>query len=418
MAISDTIRRHATEIWVWLARISAGCVFIISGWAKAIDPWGFVIKVREYLSVWDWELPAELIVTGCVTLSCVEFSTGVLVATGAFKRFSVWVASAIMLFMLPLTAYIAIADPVTDCGCFGDFIVVSNWVTLLKNIALSGILVFLIIFNKSVAGLFPPSTQWMLVAVSLAYPLYLAFVGYNVQPVVDFRPYRTGTLVFSPSDSSESEEEFIYEKNGKRKTFSIDNLPDSTWTFVDMKESGGELLSMGVYDSNGDDVSDDLADWLQDMLILIIPNPDIEYLSRAHYVNGLYDYASRHDTRMIAIVGDSREKLEEWKEWIRPRFDVYTAEDTSLEQLARGFASLVFVCEGIIKWKRTLLSLDADLPESTVEGNALEEIKPVDDGKLHLFISGIYLLSVIGIYLLGQSTKFLRRFARTKPKND
>lgn len=33
---------------VWLARLIAGATFVVSGWAKAIDPWGFIIKVEEY----------------------------------------------------------------------------------------------------------------------------------------------------------------------------------------------------------------------------------------------------------------------------------------------------------------------------------------------------------------------------------
>lgn len=414
-ATLDRVRLMA--IGIWAVRVIVGCVFIVSGWAKAIDPWGFVIKVRDYLAVWDMSLPSEIVVTACVALSCVEFCVGILVATGCLKRLSVWAATAMMAFMLPLTVYIAIFDPVSDCGCFGEFVVISNGMTLLKNIVIVGLLVFLIIYNRKIRGLFPAPIQWIVVTVSLAFPLYLAFVGYNVQPLVDFRPYRTGTAIFSPDDEEGSQtDEFIYEKEGRRETFTLDNLPDSTWTFIDMISGGKESGTMGVYDKDGEDVSEILAENMQDMLILVIPDPNLEYLSRAHYVNLLYDYASRHDTKMIAILGNNGDGFEEWKEWTRPRFDVYTAEDTSLWQLSRGDASLVFVRDGIIKWKRTLSSLDTSLPLSTVEGNALEDIRPVDDGRYHLTLVLAYLLILAATYLLGQSPKILSHFVRSKAK--
>ena len=87
---------------VWLSRLVVGATFAIAGWAKAIDPWGFVIKTGEYLAVWDWTLPAELIVAACVAVASIEFCTGVLIAIGAMKRFSVWTAAAFMVLMLLL----------------------------------------------------------------------------------------------------------------------------------------------------------------------------------------------------------------------------------------------------------------------------------------------------------------------------
>lgn len=73
---------------VWAARLLTGAVFILSGWAKAVDPRGFVYKIGEYLAVWgiDRLIPYELVILGAVVLSVVELTIGVLLATGCLRR--------------------------------------------------------------------------------------------------------------------------------------------------------------------------------------------------------------------------------------------------------------------------------------------------------------------------------------------
>ena len=41
---------------IWTARVIAGSVFILSGITKAIDIWGFVFKINDYLAVWHIQI--------------------------------------------------------------------------------------------------------------------------------------------------------------------------------------------------------------------------------------------------------------------------------------------------------------------------------------------------------------------------
>lgn len=393
---------------VVICRIVVGATFLVAGWAKAIDPWGFVIKVGEYLAAWGCSLPHELIVAACVGIACVEFCTGAMILLGAFKRWAVWTAAAFMVFMLPLTAYIALANPVDDCGCFGDFLVISNWATFFKNIVISAAIAYLIVRNRAVPGLLPVPIQWIAMAASFAFPLYLSFVGYNIQPLVDFRPFKTGTTIFTPSEEI-GEMEYIYEKNGVERQFALDELPDSTWTFVDAVEinADSEQPAISVFDVNGNDIARQFTEDGSDYLYLIVANPDLQFISRARFVNELAEYGRSHDCPLIGIVGVDGDALAEWEALVRPRFPVYTAEDTSLKMLARGTAALVFTREGRIVWKRTLASVDTSVLESHIEGNVLETLTPVDDGRQHLWACGIYLVVILTVYLLGQSPKLL-----------
>ncbi|WP_301904450.1 MauE/DoxX family redox-associated membrane protein, partial [uncultured Duncaniella sp.] len=132
---------------VWLFRILVGATFIVSGFAKSIDPWGSFYKISEYFDVWGWDIPHALVVLGAFALGCSEFVLGCLLFFGCYRRVGVWLMMLMMCFMLPLTLYIAIASPVADCGCFGDFLVISNNATFVKNIFLTLMLVYLIMFN-------------------------------------------------------------------------------------------------------------------------------------------------------------------------------------------------------------------------------------------------------------------------------
>ena len=55
-------------------------------------------------------------------------------------------------------------------------------------------------------------------------------LGYFSQPIVDFRPYKVDeTLVDEETNENLT---FVYEKGNERRIFDVDNLPDSTGTFV------------------------------------------------------------------------------------------------------------------------------------------------------------------------------------------
>lgn len=410
--MKPAVKHRLIVATVWAARIVVGVTFIISGWAKAIDPWGFLLKVNDYLAAWGYTLPRELVLAPCIALSCVEFCTGVLIAVGALKRTAVWMAAAMMAFMLPLTVYIALYNPVSDCGCFGDFIIISNTATLLKNIVLSALIVYLTVRNRRVRGIYPAPIQWIVVTVSLAYPLLLALIGFNVQPLADFRPYKVGTPLFADTADSTEDTYYIYEKDGERRSFSLSALPDSTWTFVDMAGDVSVSAAHGfeIRDNDGNALNDYLASETP-ALYLVVPDPDMSFLSYTHYVNVISERADSCGIVTVGVAGASGDALARWSELMRPRFDVYSAEDTSLKQLARGDAALVYVdADGIIRWKRSLTSIGDSIENP-------DEVEAIDDGRLNAFIMACYTASMLIIYLLSLSPKILRLFARRKEKN-
>ena len=146
-------------------------------------------------------------------------------------------------------------------------------------------------------------------------------------------------------------------------------------------------------------------------LFLIVPEPDMHYLIHAHYVERLYNYAQRTGVGFTAILGAQGVDMQQWADWTRPNFEVFTADATALKQLVRGTEALVYTDGGMIKWKRTLRSLPADLPDS-VSATTLDTLPVADNGVAHTYAVLIYIASLFIIYVLGLSPKVIKIFTR------
>ncbi|MDE6301121.1 MAG: DoxX family protein [Muribaculaceae bacterium] len=374
---------------VWVARLLAGAAFIVSGWAKLVDPSGFVFKIEEYLNVWGLSetFPREIVLVGAVGLSLFELITGVMLATGSLRRSAPCCGLLMMLFMLPLTAWIALADPVSECGCFGDLWVVSNTVTFLKNVMITALLVILLMWHGAAAPLYRPELQWMVLALTGIYGLVIAVLGWQIQPLLDFRPYGVGKELLP--EQEDADVSFIYERDGERREFALESLPDDSWEFVGRK--GGESAadnSLTIFDAEGDDVSEDVLAEPDSVLLIVVPEPGVNNLLRSRFANEMARDARDRGISVAGLVAASGDALQEWIDLALPDYDVYSASDTSLKQLVRGPIGLVYARDGKVVWKTNFASLDPDyLKESD---NPFGGMYPISDGRVMRWLTLVY----------------------------
>lgn len=396
---TDTLSAKLYFPDVWVLRVIIGAIFIFSGFVKAVDPWGFIYKIREYLEVWDvaW-VSRESVTVAAITLAASEFTSGVLLLTGCLRRTVVWFMLLMMSFMLPLTLYIYIFQPVADCGCFGDAFVISNAATFFKNVVITLSLLFLLKYNHKVGMIYQPMVQWLVIVASVLLCITLSIVGYNVQPLADFRHYPVGGNLI---DDSESEVGLIYERDGVRQEFGIDDLPDSTWTYVGRTSPEPQLQSsFAIYDGD-DEVTADVIDTTGPQLLLMVSDPGLHTKARSGMANALNAYIHNHGGSMIGIVAASGDELQNWMMKANPDYEVYSADDTTIKEIVRGNAGLVYVNEGKIVWKRNLYSLPADFPDFSAGGNQLDTVEVVDSGTNLYRLIFFYFIVMFVIYLFG-----------------
>ena len=246
MATCNYNNKKALHITGSIARTLLALTFLFSGFVKAVDPLGTVYKIQDYLhegfgGIFQWAIPAAGAAAVC--LIALEWLLGIAMLLNVRTQWTSWITLLFYCIMTPLTLYIAIANPVSDCGCFGDALVITNWQTFWKNIILLLLSICLVICRKAIPELF---SWWMEIIITLAALGSVAgIMGYSYThlPQIDFRPYKVGnhipTLMEIPDDAEVDQYEItlIYAKDGKEQTFTLENYPkgDPEWTFVDQK---------------------------------------------------------------------------------------------------------------------------------------------------------------------------------------
>ena len=427
MTIKAFINGIKGEKWclllTMLMRLTVGGVFIFSGFTKAIDPWGSCYKITDYLAAMgltEWTGTALFV---AVALAVIEFVLGVVIAVGAYRRGSPILALILMLVMTPLTLWLAVTGAVPDCGCFGDALHLSNWSTFGKNVLLLLGIIYLLAFNKSLRGVYGPAVQWVVLALSFALVISVAYYGYFTQPLIDYRPYPEGTRLVSSTaeDSDEGEDDFIfiYSKNGEEHEFTIDSLPDEEdgWEYVTRyhaRRPRGKVIMQGsgpgngiaITDQDGNDVTlDVLGDSRRTVLLLF---PDLPHVGvvNSFALNELNDAALVSQADVIGLTPANAEEIEHWKDISMASYPIYNMDDSELKMIARGNPAVVYLEDGVIKWKRTLSSLDSE--EQPME---LSEMgKSYDAYSILTNLVLAYLAAMLALVIINRTHLMVRYF--------
>ena len=226
-----------------ISGIVIGLVFMFSGIVKAVDPLGTVYKFHDYLMAFNMGWLISLSLPLAILLCFAEFISGFCVISGIKQKEGIWGITLLMLFFTPLTLIDAITNQVSDCGCFGDAIHLTNWQTFWKNVVLLVPVIVLFTGRKQITPMFNKTKEWLLTGVVSALFLLFSIGNLRYLPLIDFLPYKTGVRIADQMTIPEGAEydqyltTFIYEKNGEQREFTLENYPadDTTWVFIDQK---------------------------------------------------------------------------------------------------------------------------------------------------------------------------------------
>ena len=226
-----------------ICRILVGIVFVYSGFVKGIDPYGYAYKIHDYFAAFNLSFLQLLDMPLSVFFSSTEFLLGIALILGVRLKIATWLLLLFMGFFTVLTLVLALFNPVSDCGCFGDALILTNWQTFYKNIILL-IPTLIIFFNRNqILKNNKVFEEWLILAVFLSCFLFVVNYCLNHLPIIDFRPYKAGTdlvrdmsrPVGAVQDSFQTK--LYYKRNGLIKEFKLDNIPwqDTSWKWVETK---------------------------------------------------------------------------------------------------------------------------------------------------------------------------------------
>lgn len=396
------------ELWLKAlaeaCRLLLGAVFLFSGTAKAIDPAGGSIKIGEYLSAFGLDSLQFLSLPFAINLAAVEFALGVCMLLGVYRRYVSFLILLLMLFMTPLTLYLALYDPVADCGCFGEALLITNWQSFYKNVVLLAAAVVAFVCHRRMLAGYTFKAYWFVATFAYVYCAGFSLRNYWHLPLIDFRPYRVGVSIPEqmsiPEGAPQDEYEyaFIYEKDGVRKKFGLDNVPDSTWTFVDAET---KLVKAGyvppvtdfvVTAFDGEDRTEQLLSDTAGVFLLIAPRLEYASEDRIDEINSLYDYAVEKRLQFYCLTGSDEQEVGKWIDYTGAEYPFLFVDDVTLKTMIRSNPGLMLLKGGTVmgKWHYNDFPGEEKLDEFV--GTAL--LKPMEDEKEAQIITNLLTFAV------------------------
>lgn len=381
MQIDEKIKRKITIAAVIASRIIFGGVFLFSGFVKAIDPVGSAYKFDDYFAAFGLSALDVFSLPLAFTVAAFEFFLGANTLLGSYKKSVPFLDLLFMLFMTPLTLYLAIANPVSDCGCFGDALILSNWETFFKNIVLLALSIFLVRNNTQVRAVYDEAVQGLVSLYIIFFSLTISFIGSHNEPILDFRPYKKGVNISEamsiPEDAPETQYKttLIYEKDGKEHTFLLEELPelDSTWTFIKtINEEIGKgyeppIKDFAVLSQQGNDITEQLLTDENFAFWMIAPSLKDADDSEIDRLNELYDYSAEHGYKFICLTASNADEISEWRDDTGAEYDYAFVDKKTLMTILRSNPGVMLVKNGTIYWKASPHALPDEWQENTLD---------------------------------------------------
>lgn len=356
-----------------ICRFAFGLLFIFAGFIKGIDPIGTALKIKEYIGAFHLDSLDFLSIPLSLILTWAEFLIGVAILKGLKMRLFSKIALAFIITFTLLTLWIAIANPVSDCGCFGEAIHLSNKATFIKNLILLGAALVIFFQRDKYHTIARPKVEWGYLGIYSILIIGLQIYSLMKIPQIDFGIYKPGTdLIARQQQYQEREYEttFIYSKDGEEKTFTINDLPDSTWTFVDAKSvlvSGAAedaSVDFSFIDSHGNPVGNEIVQQKGPVFFISIYNAKALGPRAVKKIMNLADTLYRHNLQLYIISANSVETtqalFEPYEQEDGRTYSILYSDYKAVISLNRSSGGLTYVNSGIIikKWARENYPID------------------------------------------------------------
>ncbi len=377
-----------------------GFVFFISGILKLLDPVGAGLVMDEYfdfLHIGFLGSASKLLGT---LLALAETVIGTALITGVWRRTTAIAAMAFQGFFTLLTLALVIFNPEMDCGCFGEAIHLTHMQTFLKNLILCALLGIAFIPFRGFGR--PRKRKYVSFAAVLAAVLLFTVYSWAYIPLADFTDYKPSAVLASADTSAEDiyESRFIYEKDGVQESFTLEHLPDSSWTYVStettLKDADAEApVSLSFTNTEGEYMDHIAAEG--NVVVVSIYDTDMKAEKWNRIANFVSDAGKAGLKPLVLTASKTVQDAAEIPEGIRSA--VYLSDYKTLITLNRSNGGATFFSNGtlICKWACRALPDNEKLMELS-KGNGLEQ-RIDKDTKGSLGFQG-FLLYVFAVMLL------------------
>lgn len=351
------------------ARIFIGLVFLFSGFVKAVDPLGAQYKITDYLMAFglDWLVPLSIFFA--IVLNLAEFLIGFVLVFGIKMRLFAWGSFLFMLFFTPLTLYLALQNPVSDCGCFGDAWVMTNWETFYKNTIFMTMATIVFIHRyRYWERMIPVAVKNAIVVTGVVIGVGLQLYAIRYDAILDFRPWKVGnhisTLVVPTPEKSEI---YLIYKNtitGETEEYTSQTLPwqdeekMASLEFIEQRKViikpfiEAPIHDFMIINNEGYNMTDELITYPQFHFLAV--SYDLAQINE-NAISKLTLFANachNNNINFHFITGSTPTEVDAFIEANNPSYNIYNADPTALKTIIRSNPGLLILKEGFVvdKW--------------------------------------------------------------------
>ena len=355
-----------------VCRLVVSLTLLLSGFVKAIDPRGTQYKIEDYLSALSLggALPEWATLGASVLLSAMEFSLGIFLLFAIHRRLVTKVVLVLMVVMTGISLWLWIANPISDCGCFGDAIKLTNGQTLAKNVVLLVLSAILCRWPLHIVRFISRTNQGIVINYTLLFIIVLsAWCLYDL-PLFDFRPYHVGANLRALKEEADTarqpefETTFILEKDGERREFTLDDYPDSTWKFIDSRTvmtREGEQTALHDFSIIRLDDDEDITDSVlaEPGYTFLLISPQLEYADDTNFgeIDQLYEYCEEQGYVFYCLTASGEKGIDHWRDLSGAEYPFCSTDGTTLRTIIRSNPGMLLLHDGVVirKWSHNFL---------------------------------------------------------------
>jgi len=361
-------------VWVWIARILVGLLFIFSGLIKANDPLGFSYKLQEYFEVFHITFLDGLALSIAIVLCALEMILGFALLIGVRSKNVAWGLLLLIIFFAFLTFYSAAFKVVQTCGCFGDAIPLTPWQSFSKDLVLLLLIVILFKNRTKINPLFAPKTGDKLLLIAAIVSLGVGIYTYNFLPVMDFLAYKVGANIpgemkTPPGALPDEYEQTYHLKNNKTgetkvmtdKEYLKTNIwKDNNWQVVGNPESRlvkkgftPKIQDLAIYDGQRNDYTNELLTNPYYSLVIVAWDLNDTNADAINRLNALaVNLTQNFNIRTILLTSTSSQQAEAFAKQHHLVSEIFYVDEVPIKEMVRANPGVILLKNGTIinKW--------------------------------------------------------------------
>ena len=352
-----------------LCRIIVGIVFIYSGFVKGIDPLGSDYKFTDYFNAFGMGWMNATTLFFSFALSLAEFLIGTALLFNLWVSRMAWGSLLFMAFFTPLTLVLSLTNPVSDCGCFGDAMILTNWQTFWKNIILFLLAIMIFVHRKEYKSSLSLMGQFSFLTLAGAGMLCLSIYCYRHLPVLDFRPYAVGKNITEGMRLPEGAKPDQYEvtlkyknkQTGEIRSFTEENYPWQDTLNWEYESSSERLVKKGYITPIHDlviehptlgNITEEILEDDNHTILAVAYNLNQSDTQYQPAINRLAEYACEKGIRFYGLTSSTERDIEAYKKRNHVPYEFCTADEIQLKTMIRSNPGVIILREGTIldKW--------------------------------------------------------------------